>query len=208
MQAITHKMLKVMRQIEDEQLLGMMEKGSERAFEELYIRYKKKLHSFCCFLLKSANVADDVVQDVFVTIWHNREKINTHQSFSSYLYTITRNKALNELRSERSTERLDEIAEGQHVLFSDDNTEAAVILKEYEILLQEAIDLLPEERRRIYRMSREEGLTYKDIGECLGISHHTVQAHISSSVQFIRSYFLQHANVFLITFSSILLYNL
>lgn len=208
MQAITHKMLKVMGQIEDDQFLEMMVRGSEKAFEELYIRYKKKLHSFCCFLLKSADVAEDVVQDVFVSVWHNREKINTHQSFSSYLYTITRNKALNELRSERSTERLDEIAEVQHVLFSDDNAEAIVILKEYEILLQQAIDLLPEERRRIYRMSREEGLTYKDIGECLGISHHTVQAHISSSVQFIRSYFLQHANVSLLAFSSILLYNL
>lgn len=201
-------MLKAMRQIGDEQLLEMMTKGSKKAFEELYIRYKKKLHSFCYFLLKSSDVAEDVVQDVFVTVWHNREKINTHQSFSSYLYTITRNKTLNELRSERSTERLDEIAEGQQVLFSDDNTDATIILKEYEILLQQAIDLLPEERRRIYRMSREEGLTYKDIGECLGISHYTVQAHISSSVQFIRSYFLQHANVSLITFSSILLYNL
>ncbi|MDR2816813.1 MAG: RNA polymerase sigma-70 factor [Proteiniphilum sp.] len=197
-----------MRQIEDEQLLEMMVKGSEKAFEELYIRYKKKLHSFCCFLLKSANVAEDVVQEVFMTVWHNREKINTHQSFSSYLYTITRNKALNELRSERFTERLDEISEGQQLFFSEDNPEAIVILKEYEILLQQAIDLLPEEKRRIYRMSREDGLTYKDIGECLGISPHTVQAHISSSVQFIRSYFLQHANVSLLAFSSILLYNL
>lgn len=192
----------------DEHLLGMMAEGSEKAFEELYIRYKKRLHSFCCFLLKSTDVADDVVQEVFVTVWHNREKINAHQSFSSYLYTITRHKALNELRGGRATERIEEMEEGQSLLFSDDNSDTRVILREYEIILQRAINLLPEEKRLIYRMSREEGLTYKDIGECLGISHHTVQAHISSSVQFIRSYFLQHASVSLLTFSSFLLYNL
>ena len=149
--------------------------------------------------------AEDVVQDVFTIVWNSREKLNTHQSFSAYLFTVTRNRALNELRNARTIEQIDAISDGQQALFSEDDIESSFILKEYETILQQAIDMLPEERRRIYRLSREEGMTYKDIEEYLGISHHTVQSHISSSVQFIRNYVLQHANVSLLAVSTLLL---
>ncbi len=199
------KTMEKLKELDDEMLLLLLTKDSEKAFEELYIRYKKKLHSFCTFMLKSADAAKDVVQDVFTIVWNSREKLNTHQSFSAYLFTVTRNRALNELRNARTIEQIDAISDGQQALFSEDDIESSFILKEYETILQQAIDMLPEERRRIYRLSREEGMTYKDIGEYLGISHHTVQSHISSSVQFIRNYVLQHANVSLLAVSTLLL---
>ena len=199
------KTMEKLKELDDEMLLLLLTKDSEKAFEELYIRYKKKLHSFCTFMLKSADAAKDVVQDVFTIVWNSREKLNTHQSFSAYLFTVTRNRALNELRNARTIEQIDAISDGQQALFSEDDIESSFILKEYETILQQAIDMLPEERRRIYRLSREEGMTYKDIGEYLGISHHTVQSHISSSVQFIRNYVLQHANVFWLAVSTLLL---
>lgn len=199
------KTMEKLKELDDEMLLLLLTKDSEKAFEELYIRYKKKLHSFCTFMLKSADAAKDVVQDVFTIVWNSREKLNTHQSFSAYLFTVTRNRALNELRNARTIEQIDAISDGQQALLSEDDIESSFILKEYETILQQAIDMLPEERRRIYRLSREEGMTYKDIGEYLGISHHTVQSHISSSVQFIRNYVLQHANVSLLAVSTLLL---
>ena len=199
------KTMEKLKELDDEMLLLLLTKDSEKAFEELYIRYKKKLHSFCTFMLKSADAAKDVVQDVFTIVWNSREKLNTHQSFSAYLFTVTRNRALNELRNARTIEQIDAISDGQQALFSEDDIESSFILKEYETILQQAIDMLPEERRRIYRLSREEGMTYKDIGEYLGISHHTVQSHISSSVQFIRNYVLQHANVSWLAVSTLLL---
>lgn len=199
------KKMENLKDLDDEMLLLLLTKDSEKAFEELYIRYKMKLYSFCTFMLKSADVSKDVVQDVFTIVWNNRKKLNTHQSFSAYLFTVTRNRALNELRNTRTNEQIDIIADGQQALLAEDDVESTFILKEFETILQQAIDMLPEDRRRIYRLSREEGMTYKDIGEYLGISHHTVQSHISSSVQFIRSYVLQHANVSLLAVSTILL---
>lgn len=177
----------------DELLLLMMAKDSEKAFEELYIRYKNKIYSFCNFLLKSPELSRDITQDIFTMIWENRKTINSHQSFSSFLYTIARNRALNELNSVSFREKIDLETANRQELLIEENMETSQILQEFHILLDKAIESLSEQRRQIFLMSRKNGLTYIEIGKRMGISPHTVQAHISNSMNSIRNFVLERA---------------
>lgn len=183
----------------DELLILMMAEGSEKAFEELYIRYRNKICTFCNFLLKSQELSCDITQDIFAMIWENRRKINSHQSFSSFLYTSARNRAINELRSARTKEKIDlETAEQQELLV-EDCAETSRIMQEFHVLLEKAIDSLPEQRRQIFLMSRRKGMTYKEIGKLVGISPHTVQSHVSTSMNSIRNFVINKATYLLLT---------
>ncbi|BBD44020.1 RNA polymerase sigma-70 factor, expansion family 1 [Petrimonas sp. IBARAKI] len=188
----------------DKLLLLMMAKDSEKAFEELYIRYKNKIYSFCNFLLKTPELSRDITQDIFAMIWENRKTINSHQSFSSFLYTTARNRALNELRSASFREKIDLETADQQELLVEENMETSRISQELHILLDKAIDSLSEQRRQIFLMSRKKGLTYKEIGKCMGISPHTVQAHITISMNSIRNFVLEKANFILLIGSVVL----
>jgi RNA polymerase sigma-70 factor, ECF subfamily len=184
-----------LNRLKDEDLLGLLEQDSTAAFEELYIRYKDKLKTFCIFILKSETVAQDMVQDIFIKIWLNRKTLNTGQSFSHYVYTLAKNQSLNELRSAKRKELMESILIIQQDEFSVATAETRLIFDEYQNLLEEAIAKLPEQKRCIYQMSREEGLSHKEIAAKMGLSPHTIQTHVSDSLRFIKEYFLQHADM-------------
>jgi len=185
-----------LNKLKDEDLLAQLEKDSTEAFEELYIRYKEKLRSFCLFLLKSETVAQDIVQEVFIKIWLNRKQLNTGQSFSYYIYILARNQSFNELRSAKRKELMENMLLCQQKEMDETDTpDTKLIFDEYQRMLEKAICNLPEQKRKIYQMSREEGLSHKEIAEKMGLSPHTVQSHISDSLRFIKAYFVQNADV-------------
>ena len=145
--------------------------GDEDAFCELYAAYKNRLIYFAMRFLKSREYAEDIFQDAFTTIWESRRFINPNTSFSSYLYTIMRNRILNHLRELASEDRLKE-----------------------QILSQaHALKQLTSRQREIFEMSREKQMSYKEIAEALGISVNTVQEHISSSLRSLRTYLEKHS---------------
>lgn len=181
--------------LSDAELLALLEQDSVGAFETLYARYKKKLQIFCVFLLKSKTIAQDVVQDVFIKVWTARKTLNAQQSFSNYIYTLAKNASLNELRSARRKESANEILMLQKEASESDNVESKLITKEYQRLLEAAIEQLPEQKRKIYRMSRNEGLSHKEIAEIMHISPHTVQSHISDSLRSISNYFFRYGDI-------------
>ena len=82
----------------DNELVHLLIQNDEAAFSELYIRYKDKLYYFCLNLLKSAEEANDIVQEIFIRIWESRNFINPELSLSSFLYTMARNRILNYFR--------------------------------------------------------------------------------------------------------------
>jgi RNA polymerase sigma-70 factor, ECF subfamily len=181
--------------LKDEDLLAMLEQDSTIAFEELYVRYKGKLKTFCVFILKSETVAQDMVQEIFIKIWLNRKELNTGQSFSHYVYTLAKNQSLNELRSAKRKDLLENILLLQQEEQSTTSADTQLIFDEYQKMLEEAIAKLPDQKRRIFQMSRQEGLSHKEIAEQMGLSPHTIQTHVSDSLRFIKEYFLQHADV-------------
>ena len=113
-------------------------------------------------------------------------------SFSSYLYTIIRNRLLNQLRDAANEEKLKESILSQALDYTDD-TKREVMLNDLKFIISRALEQLTPRQREIFEMSREAQLSHKEIAGELGISVNTVQEHISSSLKIIRTYLIKYS---------------
>lgn len=178
----------------DTELVNLLIRDDEAAFSELYVRYKDKLHYFCLSLLKSEEETNDIVQEIFIRLWESRIFINPDLSFSSFLYTIARNRILNYFRDIDIDAKAKSIL-AQNKPVEEDIIESDLIYTEYQNILKEAIEQLSPQRKKIFNMSRMDNMTHKEIAEQLGISVNTVQEHISESLRFIKTYFGKHSDI-------------
>ena len=165
--------------IDEKALVLRLIDGDEDAFCELYAAYKGRLMRF----LKSREHAEDVFQDAFTVIWQSRRFINPDASFSSYLYTIVRNRVLNQLRDLDNQNKLKEHVLAQAVDYTDE-----ILANDLRQLILRALQQLTPRQREIFEMSREQQMSHKEIAETLGISVNTVQESISLSLKSLRGY--------------------
>lgn len=177
---------------EERSLILRLIGGDEDAFCELYATYKKRLIYFAMRFLKSREYAEDVFQDAFTVVWQSRRFINPDASFSSYLYTIMRNRILNQLRNSANEEKLKESILSQALDYTED-TKREVMLNDLKSLISHALQQLTPRQREIFEMSREAQLSHKEIADKLGISVNTVQEHISISLKLIRTYLIKYS---------------
>lgn len=176
---------------EERSLILRLIGGDEDAFCELYATYKNRLIYFAMRFLKSREYAEDVFQDAFTVVWQSRRFINPDASFSSYLYTIMRNRILNQLRNAANEEKLKESILSQALDYTED-TKREVMLNDLKSLISHALQQLTPRQREIFEMSREAQLSHKEIADKLGISINTVQEHISTSLKLIRTYLIKY----------------
>ena len=153
--------------------------GNEDAFCELYAAYKNRLIYFAMRFLKSREYAEDVFQDAFTIIWQGRRFIN--------LYTIVRNRILNQLRDLVNQDKLKEQILQQAVDYSND-TQNEILANDLKQLISCAMQQLTPRQRKIFEMSREQQMSHKEIADVLGISVNTVQESISTSLRTLRFY--------------------
>ena len=177
---------------EERSLILRLIEGDEDAFCELYATYKNRLIYFAMRFLKSRAYAEDVFQDAFTVVWQSRRFINPDASFSSYLYTIMRNRILNQLRNTANEEKLKESILSQALDYTED-TKREVMLNDLKSLISHALQQLTPRQREIFEMSREAQLSHKEIADKLGISVNTVQEHISTSLKLIRTYLIKYS---------------
>ena len=177
---------------EERSLILRLIGGDEDAFCELYATYKNRLIYFAMRFLKSREYAEDVFQDAFTEVWQSRRFINPDASFSSYLYTIMRNRILNQLRNAANEEKLKESILSQALDYTED-TKREVMLNDLKSLISHALQQLTPRQREIFEMSREAQLSHKEIADKLGISVNTVQEHISISLKLIRTYLIKYS---------------
>lgn len=161
--------------------------GDEDAFCELYAAYKNRLIYFAMRFLKSREYAEDIFQDAFTIIWQSRRFINSDTSFSSYLYTIVRNRILNQLRDLANQDKLREQILSQAVDYSND-TNNEILANDLRRFISLAMQQLTSRQREIFEMSREKQMSHREIAEALGISVNTVQESISNSLRTLRNY--------------------
>ncbi|WP_455659461.1 RNA polymerase sigma-70 factor [Phocaeicola faecalis] len=169
--------------------------GDEDAFCELYATYKNRLLYFAMRFVKSRDFAEDIFQDAFTVIWQGRRFIDPNASFSSYLYTIMRNRILNQIRNMEKEDTLKESILSQAIDYSDD-TKNNILSGDLKNIIQKAFESLTPRQQEIFRMSREELLSHKEIADKLGISIHTVQEHISLALHTIRTYLTKYSDTY------------
>lgn len=169
--------------------------GDEDAFCELYATYKNRLLYFAMRFVKSRDFAEDIFQDAFTVIWQGRRFINPNASFSSYLYTIMRNRILNQIRDMEKEDTLKESILSQAIDYSDD-TKNNILSGDLKNIIQKAFESLTPRQQEIFKMSREELLSHKEIADKLGISIHTVQEHISLALHTIRTYLTKYSDTY------------
>ena len=179
------------KQIDERSLVLRLIDGDEDAFCELYASYKNRLIYFAMRYLKSREYAEDVFQDAFTVIWQGRRFINPDTSFSSYLYTIVRNRVLNQLRDLDNQDKLKEQILAQAVDYTED-TKHRIMADDLRHLIACAMQQLTVRQREVFRMSREEQMSHQEIADALGISINTVQEHISTSLRVLRVYLEKH----------------
>ena len=133
----------------ERRLVADLLEGDESAFCELYALYKDRLMWFSLKFLKSRDMAEDVFQDAFTVVWQSRRFINPDASFSSYLYTIMRNRILNQLRNTANEEKLKESILSQALDYTED-TKREVMLNDLKSLISHALQQLTPRQREIF----------------------------------------------------------
>lgn len=174
-----------MQIITDKALLERIKDDDQSALKSLFDRYYFRLCDFAFQFVRSPDLTEEVVSDVFFKIWKNRSKINIEKNFKAYLYTATRNQALNYNQKERRDwEDLDEAVLPVHGTCPDEE----LLFKELENRIEILLNMLPPRRKMIFKLSRIEGFTYREIAEILSISVHTVQNQMVQAVKLLGSY--------------------
>lgn len=162
-----------------------LSKDNDSSLKELFNYYYPRLFNFSKSFLKIEEGIDDIIQEVFVKIWQNRKKINSQTTFNSYIFTITRNLLLNELRSRLNNEKAR--AEIRNLSLAQEySMNEEIEYRDIKEKVDQLIETLPERQKEIFILSRTEGLSHKEIAEKLGINTKTVEYHITLAVKYLK----------------------
>lgn len=183
----------------EKELLRLLHCGDMQAFDLLYHRYSPTIYANILKFMRDETVAEDLLQDVFVRIWENRLRIDPEQSFAAFLFTCSRNITFNfkrrlKLEMESAVRLAQAAPEGENTI------DRVLESKEAQAWVEQLLDKLPQQRQKIFRLSKLEGKSYQEIAEELGISVATVRDHIVKANKFMRSAAFQDSS-----FSALLL---
>lgn len=153
-------------------------------FTDLFRTYGPKIFFYYKKYVKRNEVAEDLLQEVFASLWTKRDYLRKEKNIEGYLFVSARNQLYNHLKQAvaETTAFLPE----KGLAFSYDHVEETVRYKETEATYYEALSTLPAQRRKAFILSREQGLSYQEIAQLMGISPRTVEKHISEALQLLR----------------------
>jgi len=169
-------------QIDD--LLRRMAKDEAGAFDTLFQLYHKRVYAFASGLNSSSD-AEEIVQNVFLAIWKQRQNLSISGTFTSYIFAMARHMVYEHIRQKIHREAFSEYYLEHNVEYSF-ITDEEVEYKELEEKIQHSIAMLPERRREIFVLSRIEKLSYKEIAQKLQITENTVDTQIRNALNTLR----------------------
>lgn len=169
-----------------DQLALRVKQGDEQAFELLFRKYYVRLCGFANKFLNDPEEAREVVQEVFMKIWEGREDIDPEDSLKSYLFKIAQNFSLNKLRKKKVESRYLEILKQVYIEHSEFSGYDSLLVRELDNNITAAINTIPPKCKRVFELSRIDGLKYSEIAEVLNISVKTVEAQMSKALSILR----------------------
>ena len=169
-----------------EKIIQRLKKDDKSAVDELFGYYYPRLYHFSKSILKIETEIDDILQEVFVKIWLNRQKISSAETFNAYIFTITKNEVLNLIRSKLKHHTFKEELYLRSVA-EEYQTQNHLEYNEIKIAIDRLVEDLPEKRKQVFILSRTEGLSNKEIALQLNISEKTIEDHITHAIKHIKS---------------------
>jgi len=160
-----------------------IEKHSQKAFEGLYRLFFARLFNFSVLYVGKKEVAEEIVNDVMIRVWKNRETINGILDLETYLFVSVRNASLNYLSQYSKYHVVIEPESNRAEVISMDDPERELEWKEIYFNLNKAIDELPEQCRTVFKLIKEEGFRYKQVAEILNISPRTVETQLFRAIK-------------------------
>lgn len=169
-----------------EEIIRRLKQDEKSALDDLFGYYYPRLFHFSKSILKIETEVDDILQEVFVKLWLNRQKIGNAETFNSYIFTITKNEVLNLIRTNlRNNSFKNELF--QHSVAEEFQIQSQLEFNEVKSGIDQVVSQLPEKRRQIFILSRTDGLSNKEIAQQLNISEKTVEDHITHAIKKIKS---------------------
>lgn len=180
--------------VNDIVLCERLKGGDVEAYKQIYDKYHSQLYYYALRFLKMPELAEDVIHDVFLKLWEIREQLKPEYGIAGYLYKISRNqvfKLIKKIAVETELRaKVISIIEEQAI-----ESEADLQWNEYAGLLGGAVEQLPPQCKKVFNLCRQEGKTYDEAAQILGISKHTVKEHMMAAMKSIKKYFRQNADI-------------
>jgi len=170
-------------------LLELIKEDDKNAFTVFYSNNFQKLILVSDRYVKNIHIAEEIVQDMFLKIWEDKALLLYVNSVSAYLYRSVVNASINYVNRQKNIEK-HHLKIAEHL--TDDDIEIINEQNELIVLLYNEIELLPEKCQRVFKLSRLEGLKYKDIAIQLSISEKTVENHMSNALRLLRLRVIHH----------------
>lgn len=177
---------------EGQEYLLALKSGNEKAFRMIMDCWYKRLFNFAIGYLNNEENTKEVLQDVFLRLWDHREKLSDNTILNAYLFTLTRNRCIDLIRKERlilqfRTDKQDEyrrLTENFDAL--SDPILDDIFAMEIQVEINRAVNGLPEQCRKVFIMSRSNGLKNREISEALELSEKTVESHLTKALKIIK----------------------
>jgi RNA polymerase sigma-70 factor (family 1) len=175
----------------EKEWLARIKQGDQQAFGELYHHYSDRLYRSLLRLVKSEQMAEELLQDIFVQFWEKRQTIDVQSSLQAYLLRIGENKVYDFYRKLKREQKLLAVVKAAA---SEQYTpiEETLLSEENSQLLRKAIETLPPQRRQVFDLCKLQGRSYQETSELLGISTSTINDHIVKATKAIRQFIYDH----------------
>jgi RNA polymerase sigma-70 factor (family 1) len=172
---------------DNEELLRLIASGDEKAFNQLFERYRNRLYSYLIKITKSPESAEEATLDVFLKIWNARAILREIGNFEAFLFRVAHNQAVDHLRRAAKSKLIQqELWIGLETLAASETADQRILSSDMETQIASAMNRLSPQRREAFRLSREEYLNYDEIAERMQLSRNTIRNHLSAALQFIR----------------------
>jgi RNA polymerase sigma-70 factor (family 1) len=169
----------------DEQLIILVRRGDQQAFAEIYSRYAESLAGFAASKLYNLDDAKDILHDLFVKLWENREQLYITSSLRSYLFGIIRHRIIDKIRKNITREEYASVRQSLAAVYEQE-IDKQLEVKELRQAIEKSLEQLAPRVKEIYKLSREEGLSNHEIAEKLNLSEQTVRNQLSVALKHLR----------------------
>lgn len=162
------------------------DRDKSKDFERLYVAHYIPLRDFIKRYVYSSSIADDLTQEVFVKVWQNRQNLDNILYLKTYIFSIAKNHTLDRLRTlSRQKESLTKMVQESDIQTND--IEGDLQSKEYLHFIEEVLTTIPTRSRKIFKMCREEGKSYAEVAEEIGVSKNAVKNHMVSTMKILKN---------------------